>query len=66
MRGAWGSVCALAIAPFQDVLGLGGDARVNAPGTNGGHNWSWRVREEAMNGYVSGHLRYLTQLYNRI
>lgn len=66
VRGAWGSVCALAIAPFQDVLGLGGDARVNAPGTNGGHNWSWRVREEAMNGYVSGHLRYLTQLYNRI
>lgn len=66
VRGAWGSVCALAIAPFQDVLGLGGDARVNAPGTNSSANWSWRVREDAMNGDVSGHLRYLTQLYSRL
>lgn len=66
VRGAWGSTCALAIAPFQDVLGLGGDARVNAPGTNSAANWSWRVREDAMNDYVAGRLRYLTQLYSRI
>lgn len=66
VRGAWGSACALAIAPFQDVLGLGGDARVNAPGTKSDANWSWRVREDAMNDYVSGRLRHLTQLYSRL
>lgn len=39
--GAWMSPCRLAIAPMQDLLGLGGDARVNtpaqpAPGTGAG------------------------------
>ncbi len=66
VRGAWGSTCALAIAPFQDILGLGGDARVNTPGTNSNSNWSWRVRADALNSHVSGHLRYLTQLYSRL
>lgn len=66
VRGAWGSTCALAIAPLQDVLGLGGDARVNAPGTKSDSNWNWRVREDAFNSHVSGHLRYLTQLYSRL
>lgn len=32
LRGAWGSPCALAIAPLQDILGLGADARTNLPG----------------------------------
>ena len=65
VRGAWASPCALAIAPLQDVLGLGGDARVNTPGTMGPHNWSWRVRAEALNPGVAGRLRHLTQLYRR-
>jgi 4-alpha-glucanotransferase len=36
------SVCALAIVPVQDVLGLGSEARMNRPGTTRG-NWSWRL-----------------------
>lgn len=32
----------LAIAPMQDYLGLGSEARINTPGTSGG-NWQWRV-----------------------
>ena len=32
----------LAIAPMQDFLGLGSDARLNIPGKPGG-NWRWRV-----------------------
>ena len=32
---------ALAIAPLQDVLGLGSEARMNLPGTQEG-NWQWR------------------------
>lgn len=66
VRGAWASPCALAIAPLQDVLGLGADARVNTPGTMGPHNWSWRVRAEALNSHVADQLRHLTRLYRRM
>ena len=38
---AWSSPAVLAIAPLQDVLSLGGEARTNHPGTQGG-NWQWR------------------------
>ena len=41
---AWSSVAALAIAPLQDVLNLGQEARMNRPGTAGG-NWRWRATE---------------------
>ena len=63
--GAWMSPCRLAIAPFQDLLGLGGDARINAPGTTGPQNWSWRVRREALNPDVSGRLAHITRIYRR-
>lgn len=66
LAGAWGSVCNLAMAPLQDVLGLGADARMNAPGTEGPHNWSWRVRMEALNDGVAGRLRELNWLYGRL
>jgi 4-alpha-glucanotransferase len=42
---AFSSQAALAIAPIQDYLGLGHEARLNRPGTRDG-NWSWRLREE--------------------
>jgi len=35
----------LAVLPMQDVLGLGGEARMNTPGTTEG-NWSWRFSED--------------------
>ncbi|MBM6976358.1 4-alpha-glucanotransferase [Intestinimonas butyriciproducens] len=63
--GAWMSPSALAIAPLQDVLGLGADARVNFPGTTGPNNWSWRVRSAAFNGDVSGKLAKITRTYRR-
>ena len=66
IAGAWSTAARLAIAPMQDVLGLGGDARMNSPGTMGDHNWSWRVRREALNDYVSDHLRELTHIYRRL
>ena len=44
LRLAWSSVAALAIAPLQDVLNLGKDARMNQPGTAAG-NWRWRSTE---------------------
>ncbi len=37
----------LAIAPMQDYLGLGSDARLNTPGTPG-NNWRWRMQSEQL------------------
>lgn len=37
----WSSVAPLSVVPFQDLLGLGSDARMNCPGHPFG-NWSWR------------------------
>ena len=48
------------------MLGLGGDARMNLPGTVGGRNWRWRVREEALNPGVAARLRELTRVYGRL
>ena len=64
IRLALGSVGKTAILPFQDVLGLGGDAKMNTPSQAGG-NWVWRCREEAFNDELSGRLKYLTYLYGR-
>ena len=44
---AWSSRPALAIAPLQDVLELGGEARMNRPGTEQG-NWHWRFSPDAL------------------
>ena len=41
---AWQSRAALAIAPLQDLLNLGREARMNVPGLAGG-NWRWRCTE---------------------
>lgn len=42
MRGAWASVADTVIVQMQDVLGLGGEARMNVPSTVG-MNWKWRA-----------------------
>jgi 4-alpha-glucanotransferase len=47
IRLALNSVANLAIIPMQDLLGLGSQARMNAPGTMKG-NWVWRMRRQAL------------------
>lgn len=47
VRAVCNSVADTAIYPLQDVLGLGGEARLNLPGRPHG-NWTWRVRPEAL------------------
>ncbi len=63
IRTAFSSVCKLAVAPMQDVLGLGAEARMNRPGTLGG-NWVWRMKAQA-GPDVSQRLRELNLLYGR-
>jgi 4-alpha-glucanotransferase len=40
---AWETKASIAIAPLQDLLNLGSEARMNMPGVAAG-NWSWRCR----------------------
>jgi 4-alpha-glucanotransferase len=43
LRAVWTADSVIAIAPVQEILGLGTDARMNLPGTVGPHNWTWRL-----------------------
>lgn len=61
---AWASVACFAIAPFQDFLGLGSEARLNFPGKVGSY-WSWRAKEDALDGYLAERIARLNEQYNR-
>jgi 4-alpha-glucanotransferase len=65
LRLAWSSVAALALAPLQDVLNLGADARMNVPGRAEG-NWRWRSTEEMLSTSAFEWLRDLTTTSNRL
>jgi 4-alpha-glucanotransferase len=56
---AWSSPAALAMAPLQDVLNLGNEARMNQPGRADG-NWRWRCTDEMMSAPAFDSLRALT------
>ncbi len=47
MRLAYSARSALAVAPMQDILGLGSAARLNTPGTTR-NNWRWRMTADAL------------------
>lgn len=63
-RSIWSSVAAYAIAPMQDVLGLGSAARMNYPGRPEG-NWEWRLRDEDLSEPLARKLRELGDLFGR-
>jgi 4-alpha-glucanotransferase len=56
---AWSSRAALAIAPLQDVLELGTEARMNLPGTEEG-NWQWRFHARSLTAENARALRELS------
>jgi 4-alpha-glucanotransferase len=64
IRLAWSSVADYAIAPLQDVVNLGSEARMNSPGRPTG-NWGWRLREDQLNVATLERLADLTELYGR-
>jgi 4-alpha-glucanotransferase len=64
IRLAMASVGNISVLPFQDILGLGTDAKMNTPAQPEG-NWGWRCRKEAFNDELSGRMKYLTYLYGR-
>jgi 4-alpha-glucanotransferase len=50
---------------MQDVLRLGGAARMNQPGTCSG-NWRWRMTDAELNGDWPERLGELTETYGRL
>ena len=61
---AWSSIAALALAPLQDVLNLGREARMNVPGRAEG-NWRWRCTDQMLTGPAFEWLRELTTTSSR-
>jgi 4-alpha-glucanotransferase len=64
LRGVYASVADTAVAPLQDLLGLGSEARMNTPATASG-NWRWRVRGGAFDRGLARRVRELAALYDR-
>jgi 4-alpha-glucanotransferase len=64
MRLAWSSPAALAMAPLQDVLNLGAEARMNVPGHADG-NWGWRCTGPMLAGANFEWLHNLTAAEGR-
>jgi 4-alpha-glucanotransferase len=60
LRLAWSSVAALAIAPLQDILNLGKEARMNQPGSAQG-NWRWRATDDMLSASALESLRDVTR-----
>jgi 4-alpha-glucanotransferase len=65
IRACWASVANFAIAPFQDFLELGNEARMNYPGSLGG-NWAWRVTQELIDSRLVERIREINYLYGRL
>ena len=64
IRAIWASVAVFAIAPMQDLLDLGTEARMNFPGKLGG-NWEWRMADDDLSDELGKKLRALNYLYRR-
>lgn len=64
IRMGWMSIANMAIVPYQDLLGLDTDARMNFPGKPEG-NWGWRYRPEALNREVGDRLKTMTYISGR-
>ena len=65
VRSVFRSRADTAVAPMQDILGLGGDARMNLPGTVGG-NWAWRMLPGAATPETAKRLKELNRETGRI
>ncbi len=64
IRTVWSSVAVCAVAPMQDALNLGEEARMNYPSRLGG-NWGWLMSEADMSEELAKKLKELNELYLR-
>ncbi|MDR3590236.1 MAG: bifunctional glycogen debranching protein GlgX/4-alpha-glucanotransferase [Negativicutes bacterium] len=64
IESAYANSASIAIVPLQDILCLGGEARMNLPGTVEG-NWLWRSGKGALAADIAGRLAGLAAKYRR-
>jgi 4-alpha-glucanotransferase len=64
IRAAFSTDACIAIAPLQDYLGLGSEARLNTPGTPGG-NWRWRVLESQLSPKLCDNIASIVEASER-
>jgi len=60
-----GSVADTFVAPVQDVLSLGSEARFNTPGLASG-NWTWRLADGQLTPAHAERLRGLSTAHGRL
>lgn len=65
IRAGWSSKANYAIAPLQDLLNLGTEARMNYPGKPSG-NWGWRFLSSNLSEPMANRLREQNVLYGRM
>ncbi len=64
IRTALSSKARLAVAPMQDYLGLGSEARINVPGTSS-NNWRWRVTDAQLTPEVCDNVAQMVSTSGR-
>ena len=65
IRLTFSSPAFLAMIQAQDLLGLGSEARMNAPGQAGG-SWRWQMRKGALTAPLARRLREVTEEAGRL
>lgn len=65
IRSVWSSVAEMALAPIQDFLSLGNEARMNYPGRADG-NWYWRLAPDALSSGLQQRILESNLLYGRL
>jgi 4-alpha-glucanotransferase len=65
IRALLASVANTVIFPVQDLLGLGGEARMNMPSTLG-RNWRWRMEPDVLTPAIAARLAEMVDLYDRL
>ena len=64
VKAAFSTNARIAIAPLQDYLGLGSEARLNTPGTSAG-NWQWRVVESQLSPKLCDNIASIVEASKR-
>ena len=65
IRYVFSSPAQIAMIQAQDALGLGSEARMNAPGSAGG-SWRWQLRKGALTGALARRLHEATEESGRL
>ena len=65
LRTAQNSPATFCLAPLQDVLGLGSEARMNTPSVSDG-NWQWRYRSGDLTPQLAEKLAVMAEVSDRL